>query len=75
MLKSRTCLSCDNTGITPRGFCYDCKGKGYVEVVQHSEALSQQGKPDIIMLLIAISKNTTHEQYHQIIQDYLEKTC
>ncbi|MES9681680.1 hypothetical protein ABWK22_01945 [Gottfriedia acidiceleris] len=33
MLKNRSCSWCDSTGLTEKGFCHMCKGKGSVEVI------------------------------------------
>lgn len=42
MLTHRSCSECDHTGITEKGFCHMCKGKGYVEVVSKKEDAKQK---------------------------------
>lgn len=72
MVKNRSCLICDRTGLTESGFCHECKGKGTFEVVERANNLFTQGKPDVVMLLLTVARHTSQEQYANIIRDYLE---
>ncbi|AKR36536.1 hypothetical protein ORN01_13605 [Bacillus cereus] len=68
MLKNRSCSWCDSTGITEKGFCCMCKGKGYMEVIDQAVFAAKQ-QPNLSCLIRAISKHTTPEQFSNIMND------
>jgi DnaJ-class molecular chaperone len=71
MLKNRSCSWCDNTGITDKGFCHMCKGKGYTEVIEKAEVILRQPTVNLADLLHFVSKHTSTEQFNNIMNDYL----
>lgn len=71
MLKNRSCSWCDNTGITNKGFCVMCEGKGYTEVLEKAEVILRQPTVDLASLLHSVSVHTTTEQFSNIMDDYL----
>ena len=80
MLKKRHCRQCDGTGITGKGFCQVCKGKGYTEVLDTPKKTSSDIHPsdinpiDATLLLHRVARNTTAEQFSRILEGYMNES-
>lgn len=77
MSHSRPCAWCDSTGITEKGFCAMCKGKGSVEVVEHKPHKNTCNcgcEKKAHRLLQIVASHTHADQFARIFSAYTKET-
>ena len=72
MIIKRACVSCDSTGLSPKGFCSMCNGVGHTEVIskkeEHDTFISME-KADLLQI---VAKHTGSLQFTKIINKYVK---
>ena len=77
MSHSRPCAWCDSTGITEKGFCAMCKGRGSTEVIEtkpHSNTCTCGCEDKVNKLLKIVAVHTQSDEFARIFRAYTKET-